>query len=103
MSEPISDFDKKLLKLVVATADEFAAKLRRLHTVDPKMADDFYASYIHDSEMAFAVWTEGEGKRVCYLLLRRPTSDPSGEGIAAVWVESRAIAEALKKKMERTA
>jgi hypothetical protein len=27
-------------------------------------------------------------------------SDPSSDGIAAVWVEDRTTAEALKKKME---
>jgi hypothetical protein len=96
MSEPFNE--EKFVKVLVAMADENAAKVRRLHTVNPELADDFMRSHLDDSEMAWAVWTEN--KRYCCLLLRRAMIAPSREGIAAVWVEDRATAEALKKKLE---
>jgi hypothetical protein len=92
--------DEKFVNLLVALADEYAAKVVRLHTVNSEIADNFVSNYLDDSEVAFAVWMEKEGKRVCSLCIRQPIGEPSSDGIAAVWVEDRTTAEALKKKME---
>ena len=104
MKKPTSNLtatDKEFANALVRLANSLAERIHRLSTVDKALTDDFVASTFENAEVVFAVWRESD--LIGFLPVKGSIdnlANPTPGDIAAVWVENRAMANAMKKAMK---